>query len=98
MHSNQRNFPPQGTEASEYCSVISSCPDNDTELMSIFRLYDVIQTEKKLTLVFEYMDQDLKKYIDGLGGVSVNVPVMKVSTSLLGGSFLRFVSHSSTNC
>lgn len=50
--------------------------------MTSSRLYDVIQTEKKLTLVFEYMDQDLKKYIDGLGGVSVNVPVMKVLRSI----------------
>lgn len=47
-------------------------------ILLICSLYDVIQTEKKLTLVFEYMDQDLKKYIDGLGGERVNVPVMKV--------------------
>lgn len=32
--------------------------------MRICRLYDVIHTERKLTLVFEYLDQDLKKFID----------------------------------
>jgi len=35
---------------------------------NIVTLYDVIHTEKKLTLVFEYLDQDLKKYIDDHGG------------------------------
>jgi len=35
---------------------------------NIVRLDDVIHTEKKLTLVFEYLDQDLKKYIDECGG------------------------------
>lgn len=33
----------------------------------IVRLYDVIHTEKKLTLVFEFLDQDLKKYQDAVG-------------------------------
>jgi len=31
---------------------------------NIVGLFDVIHTEKKLTLVFEYLDLDLKKYMD----------------------------------
>ncbi|ODQ79850.1 hypothetical protein BABINDRAFT_8043 [Babjeviella inositovora NRRL Y-12698] len=34
---------------------------------NIVTLYDVIHTENKLTLVFEFMDQDLKKYMDTHG-------------------------------
>jgi len=34
---------------------------------NIVRLYDVIHEENKLTLVFEYVDQDLKKYMDNHG-------------------------------
>jgi non-specific serine/threonine protein kinase len=35
--------------------------------INIVRLQDVIHTENKLMLVFEYMDQDLKKYMDTVG-------------------------------
>lgn len=31
---------------------------------NIVRLLDILHTEKKLTLVFEYLDNDLKKYLD----------------------------------
>ncbi|CEG81382.1 Putative CMGC/CDK protein kinase [Rhizopus microsporus] len=31
-------------------------------------LYDVLHTEKKLTLIFEYLDSDLKKFLDSYGG------------------------------
>jgi serine/threonine protein kinase len=34
---------------------------------NIVRLYDVIHTETKLMLVFEFMDLDLKKYMDTHG-------------------------------
>ena len=43
------------------------------------RLHDVIHTEKKLTLVFEYLDQDLKKFLDS--EVEKPTPIIiKVST------------------
>lgn len=35
---------------------------------NIVRLFDVIHTEAKLMLVFEYMDLDLKKYMELHGG------------------------------
>ena len=34
---------------------------------NIVRLANVLHTDKKLTLVFEYLDQDLKKLLDGCG-------------------------------
>ncbi|RXG62163.1 Cyclin-dependent-like kinase 5 [Armadillidium vulgare] len=35
---------------------------------NIVRLHDVLHSERKLTLVFEHCDQDLKKYFDSLNG------------------------------
>jgi cyclin-dependent kinase len=47
---------------------------------SRFRLHDVLHTEKKLTLVFEYLDSDLKKFLDSYGG-ELDVSILKVSTA-----------------
>lgn len=40
---------------------------------NIVSLYDVIHTENKLMLVFEYMDKDLKKYMDSYTNTSTGV-------------------------
>ena len=46
----------------------------------MFRLSDVVHTEKKLTLVFEYLDQDLKQYLDECRG-EISEEKMKVCFS-----------------
>ncbi|XP_050045761.1 cyclin-dependent kinase 5 [Dermacentor andersoni] len=43
---------------------------------NIVRLHDVLHSEKKLTLVFEHCDQDLKKYFDSLNG-EIDLEVVK---------------------
>lgn len=35
---------------------------------NVVRLHDVVHSENKLTLVFEYCDQDLKKFFDSCNG------------------------------
>ncbi|KEQ85834.1 Pkinase-domain-containing protein [Aureobasidium pullulans EXF-150] len=42
---------------------------------NIVRLHDVIHTENKLMLVFEFMDKDLKKYMDSRGERGMLDPV-----------------------
>jgi len=44
---------------------------------NIVRLHDVIHTEKKLTLVFEFLDQDLKKFLDAWSEQGLNQNTIK---------------------
>ena len=42
------------------------------------RLHDVVHTDRKLTLVFEYLDYDLKKFLDLYDG-NLPLPLVRVS-------------------
>jgi len=57
---------------------------------NIVRLYDVILTDQKLTLVFEFLDQDLKKYLDSFGDNGLDAHTTK--------SFLRQLLHGICHC
>jgi cyclin-dependent kinase len=50
---------------------------------NIVRLHDVVHTDKKLTLVFEYVDSDLKKYMDSVNGVVPPAVVKSFTFQLL---------------
>lgn len=45
---------------------------------NIVRLLDVIHTSKKLTLVFEFLEQDLKKLLDSAGSDGLSTKSIKV--------------------
>jgi len=57
---------------------------------NIVRLYDVILTDQKLTLVFEFLDQDLKKYLDSFGDNGLDAHTTK--------SFLHQLLHGICHC
>lgn len=44
---------------------------------SVVRLYDVVHTPSQITLVFEFLDQDLKKYMDACGKNGINRVTIK---------------------
>src|SRR5205814_7864231 len=60
-----RNQPAEAAAAPRHCPVCLRSDEHGFTLDA--RLYDVVHTEKKLTLVFEFLDQDLKKYLDVCG-------------------------------
>lgn len=47
------------------------------QLWAACRLLDVIHGEKSLVLVFEYLDQDLKDYMDGLSGARMDPELVR---------------------
>ena len=49
---------------------------------NIVQLHDVLHTDKKLTLVFEFLDSDMKKFLDSNGG---DIDIMTVKVSILNG-------------
>ena len=46
------------------------------------RLLDVVHADKKLFLVFEYLDRDLKKYMDSLPAGGISLALVKVSETM----------------
>ncbi|XP_054461319.1 cyclin-dependent kinase 16 isoform X5 [Anoplopoma fimbria] len=49
----------------------------DLKHANIVTLHDIIHTQKSLTLVFEYLDKDLKQYLDDCGNI-INVHNVKL--------------------
>ncbi|XP_072117678.1 cyclin-dependent kinase 2-like isoform X5 [Mobula birostris] len=48
---------------------------------NIVRLLDVIHSEKKLYLVFEFLNKDLKKYMDSAPPTGLSLQLVKSSSS-----------------
>lgn len=58
QYGNPRDRAAQGAQPPQYCQVYLPRRDDPS------RLYDVIYSDNCLTLVFEFMDQDLRKFLD----------------------------------
>ena len=55
-------------------------------------LHDIVHTDKSLTLVFEYLERDLKQYMDDCGAIlsmnNVKLFLFQVKNVLASSSFL----------
>lgn len=48
-----------------------------------FRLFDIVHSDTKLYLVFEFLDMDLKRYMDKVGdGDGMGPDIVKVSIQI----------------
>uniref|UniRef100_A0A8D2IGM5 Cell division protein kinase 5 n=1 Tax=Urocitellus parryii TaxID=9999 RepID=A0A8D2IGM5_UROPR len=52
----------------EFCLLREICLLKELKHKNIDRLHDVLHSDKELTLVFEFCDQNLKKYFDNCNG------------------------------
>lgn len=57
----------------------------DLKHNNIVTLHDIVHTERSLTLVFEYLEKDLKQYMDDCGGILAmnNVKVRRSLTLIV---------------
>ena len=54
----------------------STSPSADCPLPTSLRLFDIVHQDQKLYLVFEFLDLDLKKYMDTVGNAEGLGPMM----------------------
>ncbi len=61
-------------------------------VLRLCRLFDIVHSETKLYLVFEFLDMDLKRYMDKVGdGDGMGPDIVKVSANSTGKSRCEWV-------
>ena len=65
---------------------------------NIVRLVNVLHTDKKLTLVFEYLDQDLKRLLDTCGPAGLDDASIKVKMFSFNIKIVFLISTTQWNC
>ena len=64
-------------------SLTSCCLDLTHRMLGLCRLQDVVHADRRLYLVFEYLDLDLKKHLDTSPHISQDRMLIKVGVSLV---------------
>lgn len=64
---------------------IINCYSHLLPVLTLIRLNDVVQSEGRLYLVFEYVDKDLKKYFEACDGPLSTELIKSYMTQLLRG-------------